>query len=79
MKVEVQLFGVQSSLFKEVPFGRPLSIELPEGSTVKDLMEKLDVSKEQSYSVVINDLYSDLNTLLRANDQLAIFPAMSGG
>ena len=62
-----------------------LEIELPPGSKVEDLKQVLAEQYPQAASTVnfmltsVNQVFSDDNTLLPDNAQVALFPHVSGG
>jgi len=74
MDVEVRLFA---SFRKSRWSCKRLSIE--EKSTVKKIIEQLDIKEEELGIVLVNGVYSDVNTMLNNDDVLSIFPPIGGG
>jgi sulfur carrier protein ThiS len=60
-----------------------ISVEMPEGSTIYDLMERFQVPREQAHLVICNGLFipsSQRGTYqLQARDVIALWPPVAGG
>ena len=52
--------------------------EVPEGSTVDNLVDHLDIAREEIKIVFRNNKVVDLNTPLAEGDQLGFAPAVGG-
>jgi len=81
MKVDVRLFA---TLRERV--GEPLiSLEIPEPATVTDLMSEMSrrypvVQRyEKNILISVNQEYASLTQSISSNDEIAIFPPVSGG
>ena len=74
MRVEVRLFA----LFREGRFKRR-TIELPEQTPLRHLLEELGILEEEVSIPLVNGRYSNLDRQLCANDVVSVFPAVGGG
>jgi len=52
---------------------------MPEGATVRQVLEKLRLPKEVRVTVLVNNNSVDQNTILKEGDILHILPQMVGG
>jgi len=78
MLVQVRLHSI---LQNSLPGGQSQGdLSLPEGSTVRSVLDTLEIKLEPSAMImVVNLKVVDENTLLADGDQLDLFPAVSGG
>src|SRR5438270_9564839 len=81
MRVRVLLFGVLKDLAEKSND----ALDLPEGALVRDALAhciarspKLKESMA-SLAVAVNHEYAGLETMLQANDEVALLPPVSGG
>jgi molybdopterin synthase catalytic subunit/molybdopterin converting factor small subunit len=81
MRVRVLFFGV----LKEVAGKSTEEVELPEGSSVREVLERCEAQIPQlkallpSVACAVNQQYSGPETKLSADDELALLPPVSGG
>ena len=76
MKVAVRLFAG----LRELAGTRATEIELPEGSTAADVWPALELGAEPpGLLLAINKSYAARDTVLRAGDEVALIPPVSGG
>ncbi len=79
MRVEVRLFATLAAFLP--PHGRDgvAELELPEGSTVADVAQRLGIPPGLARVVLVNgrDIGSDAS--LAARDVVTIFPPLAGG
>jgi len=81
MRVRVLFFGV----LKEVAGKAAEDLDLPEGSSVRDVLACYEAQIPQlkallsSVACAVNQQYSSPETKLSANDELALLPPVSGG
>ncbi len=74
MQVTIKLFAYfRDNRFKEE--GR----ELPEGTTVGQVVDGLDIDREEVGVLMINSRHTQFETKLEEDDRLAIFPVVGGG
>lgn len=80
MKLAIRLFGIA----REITGQTVLNWEVEEPFQVADLQAKLnqeypEFARLHTLMVAVNEDYSPANTLLKANDEIAIIPPVSGG
>ncbi|MFW6189682.1 MAG: MoaD/ThiS family protein [Planctomycetota bacterium] len=74
MEVEVRLFaGLREGRFKR------RRIELPEATTLREALSRLDIPAEEVSLPLVNGIYSEMDRELVPDDTLALFPAVGGG
>src|SRR5947208_8597897 len=82
-KMQVRLLFFAS--LKDIVDSRQLQVEFPNGSTVEDVLAKLEASYprikdyRQVVLTAINEEYVDRRTPIREGDEVALFPTGSGG
>ena len=74
MEVEVRLFAT----FRVGRF-KCKRLTLDDGTKIIDILDSLNIKKEELGLVLVNGLYSDIALNLNDNDVLAIFPPAAGG
>ena len=74
MVVEVKLFAT----FREGRFDQR-EIELPEGSSLGDLLEHLNIPEEEARIMIVNGTACSAERKLALHDVVSIFPAIAGG
>ena len=73
---------LHTSLQRQTPNGalRRLEVALPAGSTLADLLARLDVEfNHDSILLVINGRQADASQVLGESDEVHLIPALSGG
>lgn len=79
MTLEVRLFGS----YREIAAGGSLSVELPQGSTVADLVRRLHERVPGQLpprpAVAVNRRHAGSAEILNPSDELALIPAPAGG
>lgn len=85
MRIQVRFFGPVEGftryLSSEQRAALP-AVELPDGSTVSDLLRALHVTEMRGVTrpfVAINGVYQRDDVVLSAGDQIELFPPMAGG
>lgn len=74
INVKVRLFAnLRENRDKE------MMIELGEGSTIKDIIEILNIPREDAAILLVNGLGAELDKILEDNDTVSIFPPLGGG
>lgn len=56
-----------------------LSLDMPEGTSVRELARHIQVPSEEIKIVMINGRQSEATDTLRDGDRVALFPAVGGG
>lgn len=75
MNIDLKLFV---TLAKYLP-DHNAPIEVPDGSTVGDLMERLAIPEDQVKLIFINNVKKSKQTVLKENDRVGLFPPVGGG
>ena len=65
-------------MFREGRFDEK-ELELPQGSSLADLMEYLKIPEKDSKVLLINGLSASVKDKLSNDDVVAIFPMIAGG
>ena len=79
MKVEVRLFATLRSYLPVGTSVDGVSLDLPPGSTVRDVVALLNIPSEVAYLIVVNGRDADPLQVLAPGDELAMFPPLAGG
>ena len=74
MEVEVKLFApLQKGRFERA------GVNLPQDSSMADLLEKLDISPSDVGILVVNERDATFSQTLHEGDAVTIIPAIGGG
>jgi len=79
MKVEVRLFATLQPYLPAGAHGDGISLDLPAGTTVRDVLKSLKIPGELACLIVVNGHDADLEQVLAPGDELAMFPPLAGG
>jgi molybdopterin converting factor small subunit len=79
MRVRVKLFASLCRYFSGAAPGIPFNIEVPDGSTLTDLVDRLRLPREEVKVFFVNGRARSLDWLLEADDDVGIFPLIAGG
>lgn len=79
MRVQVKLFATLSVYWPRSKPGMPFSIEISEGSTISDLMEKLNIPESEVKLSFVNGRLMPHTHKLTGGDDVGIFPPIGGG
>lgn len=74
MQVTIKLFAT----LRENRFDSK-TVELPEGTTVLDIVKKLSISEKEAAIVFINSKHAGFHIVLQDGDILGMFPPVGGG
>ncbi|RMG75171.1 MAG: MoaD/ThiS family protein [Nitrospirae bacterium] len=74
MKVKVKLFATLQRYGASEQ-----TLELPEGSTVQDVIERLNIPKDIPLLRILNAVHVKPEQPLKDGDTLALFPPIAGG
>jgi len=58
---------------------KEMIMELPEGATTKDIIERLNILQKDAAILFINGRGAKLDKILEDNDTISIFPQLGGG
>lgn len=79
LTVQVRLYATLRRYRPEMKLGESLPVDLPEGTTVGQLMARLGIPAEVVKTVFVNHCQQDLEYVLQNGDGVAIFPPVGGG
>lgn len=79
MKVEVRLFAFLEGYLPAGSKGDSVSLDVPPGTTVRDIVESLRIPTELSCLTVINGRDAPPEQSLAPGDVLSMFPPLAGG
>ncbi|MCP4297607.1 MAG: MoaD/ThiS family protein [Proteobacteria bacterium] len=79
MKVEIGLFATFAKYLPEEAEGFKVTIELDEGSTVKDVLLRMGVPLDEIKLIFINSVKADVEDVLKDGDKMGAFPPVAGG
>jgi sulfur-carrier protein len=79
MKVEVRLFALLERYLPAGGEGDGVSLNVPPGTTVRDVVESLKIPSELSCLTVINGRDAPPEQVLAPGDVLSMFPPLAGG
>ncbi len=63
----------------DVELGEEKVYEMPQGSNVVDVLQKLDIPKEKMKIALVNGVRVEKNYKLEENDLVVFFPPVGGG
>lgn len=81
MKGCIQMINIKVRLFAALRKNRNKEsvINLPQGSTIKDIIINLNIPESEAAILLVNGKRANLEDCLKDNDVVAIFPAVGGG
>jgi molybdopterin converting factor small subunit len=79
MKVEVRLFALLDRYLPPGAAGDGASLDVPAGTTVRDVVESLRIPSELSCLTFINGRDAPPDRVLAPGDVLSMFPPLAGG
>ncbi len=79
MKINLNLYASLAEYLPDRARGNPNPIELPEGTTIKQLIEQLHIPLDTPRIIFINGSHAPLEAILNEGDRLGMFPPLAGG
>lgn len=83
MKIHFKLFATLKEYLPEGTAGNQVELEIEEGTTAGDLIERYQLPPRLTHLVLINGHYIEptkrAQTMLHEGDALAIWPPIAGG
>ena len=79
MKITVKLIATYRQHLPEGTVGNSCILDVPEGHTVKDVLEKFDIPMDKSTVVLVNGHVPEYERVLLEDDVVAAFSAIAGG
>ncbi len=79
MIIRVKLFATLASYTPGNQPGVPFVSEIPDGSTISDLMMRLNLPDDEVKLCFVNGRLQPIEYQLKNDDDVGIFPAIGGG
>jgi sulfur-carrier protein len=79
MKIQLKLYGNLRRLSPGGQAGAPMTIELPNGASLQDLVAQLQIPAEETKVAFVNGLVQEWGYELKEGDKVGIFPPVGGG
>jgi sulfur-carrier protein len=79
MRVKVKVYATLSRHIPDYQAGHPFEVEIPEDATVLDLLLQLKIPPEETKVTFVNGIIHPLDRLLKAGDEVGMFPPIAGG
>jgi sulfur-carrier protein len=79
MQIEVRLFATLRRYMPEIKETGWIMMEMADGTTIADLMDKLEIPADEIKVVMRNFRQADLADQLSDGDRVAFIPAVGGG
>jgi molybdopterin converting factor small subunit len=79
MRVRVKLFASLSRYYGNTAAGVPFEIEVPEGATMVDLVNRLKLPREEVKLFFVKGRARPIDWPLEPGDEVGIFPLIGGG
>jgi molybdopterin converting factor small subunit len=79
MKITVKLYATLSRYNQGKRAGTPLEMELPEESTLQNLIGQLKIPLEETRITFVNGIIQEPEYRLNDGDEVGIFPPIGGG
>jgi sulfur-carrier protein len=79
MKIQLKLYGTLRRLSPGGKAGAPMELDLPEGATIQELIDLLEIPEEETKVAFVNSLVRNKDYRLKPGDNVGIFPPVGGG
>ncbi|RJR49251.1 MAG: MoaD/ThiS family protein [Desulfobacteraceae bacterium] len=79
MKVELRLYASLGKYMPEQRSGPSESMEVAEGSTIRAVLERLNVPLDSVKIIFLNGLHASGDEALKNGDRVGVFPPVAGG
>jgi molybdopterin synthase sulfur carrier subunit len=79
MRVTVRVYATLCRYVPGVFAGTPIEMELPDGATVADLIERMEIPAREVKIAFVNGRTRSPDWLLESGDEAGIFPPTGGG
>lgn len=79
MKVEVRVFATLRRYLPDLGIGEPKLMEVPDGTTLDELREMLELPAEEVKIIMVNHLQANPQDLAKDGDRITYIPAVAGG
>lgn len=79
MRISVKLIATLREKLPEGATGNTCEIEIPEGTSVEDVLRRFDVETDKTNVILVNGHSPAPDQALKEGDLVCAFPAMAGG
>ena len=79
MKIDLNLYASLTEYLPDRARGNPNSIELPQGTTIRQLIGQLHIPLDTPRIIFLIGAHAPLEALLNEGDRLGLFPPLAGG
>jgi sulfur-carrier protein len=79
MRIRVKLFASLCRYFSGAVSGIPFEMEVPESTSVGDLVDRLKLPRQEVKLFFVNGRARSMDWPLEAGDDVGIFPLIAGG
>ena len=79
MQVRVKLYATLSRYLSNTAPGIPIEIEVPSGTTMADLVDRLKLPREEVKLFFVKGRARPIDWPLESGDEVGIFPLIGGG
>lgn len=80
MKIRLRLYAeFEEKMPHDVIKDGATVLELPEGTVVRDILDRFEIPYEEAYIILLNGRHAKKETPLSEGVELCIFPAVVGG
>lgn len=79
MRVKVKLFATLRRYMPGAGGHSPMEIDLPEGGTLRDILELLRIAPEEARITFVNGIIHEQDWVLKDGDEVGMFPPIGGG
>ena len=79
MQVRVKLYATLSRYLSNTASGIPFEIEVPSGTTMADLVDRLKLPREEVKLFFVKGRARPIDWPLESGDEVGIFPLIGGG
>jgi len=79
MKIELRLFASLSRYLPERQTGNLCAMEIPEGTSIKELLQRLAIPGEIRKIIIVNGVHAGESQTLAEGDRIGVFPPVAGG
>ncbi|WP_245561191.1 MoaD/ThiS family protein [Desulfoscipio gibsoniae] len=77
--MEVRVFSGLEKFLPNKRFGEPMPVNLPDGATVRILLNKMHIPEEQVFTVLVDGRHQTLDYTVRDGERVSLFPPVGGG
>ena len=79
MIVEINLFASLAKFMPEKTGGKPCTLDIGKGTTIKKLLQRLAVPEKDIKLIFLNGVHADSGKILKNGDRVGVFPPIGGG